>query len=187
MFLVAKANGSARPILDLSPWTALYRPPPIRLYSAADILTTISPSSSLIKIDLASGFFEFHVRHQYWKYYGDYYRHERLAWTRLPMGHPLAPSIMQRVATAVARMVTQQFQITMVAYLDDWLFFKEGDIAVQRLILYLQELGFTINYRKSVLQPTTALVCLGLNRHHQGLHHSYEALHSFAGPRFRST
>jgi hypothetical protein len=163
MFLIAKANGAARPILDLSPWTPLYRPPPIRLFSAADILTTITPASSLINIDLASGFFQFHVRQQYWKCYGVYYRQEPLAWTRVPIGHPLAPSIMQRVATAVARMVTQQFQVNMVAYLDDWFFFKEGTIPVPQLLQYLQQLGFTINYRKSVLQPTTSLVYLGLN------------------------
>jgi hypothetical protein len=79
------------------------------------------------------------------------------------MGHPLAPSMMQRVSTAVARSVTHQFGITMVAYLDDWLFFSESDIPVQLLLRHLQHLGFTINYQKSMLHPATALVYLGLN------------------------
>jgi hypothetical protein len=57
MFLVAKSSGAARPVLDLSPWTPLYRPPPIRLYSAADVLMmTISPHSTMVKIDLSQGF-----------------------------------------------------------------------------------------------------------------------------------
>jgi hypothetical protein len=123
IFLIAKSSGAARPVEDLSPWTPHYVPPPNRLYSAAEVLTTISPRSFLIKVDLRSGFFQIPIRPEYYRYYGVYYHRRRLAWTRLLMGHPLAPSIMQRVATAVARSVTQQFNITMVAYLDDWLFF----------------------------------------------------------------
>jgi hypothetical protein len=163
MFLVAKSSGAARPVLDLSTWTPLYRPPPIRLYSAADVLSTISPNSTMVKMDLKSGFFQLAIHPQYWRYYGVYYNRQRFTWTRLPMGHPLAPSMMQRVATAVARSVTHTFQITMVAYLDDWLFFSDNDIPVHQLLLHLQELGFTINLQKSILSPTTALVYLGLN------------------------
>jgi hypothetical protein len=79
------------------------------------------------------------------------------------MGHPLAPFIMQRVATMVARSVIQQFDINMVAYLDDWLFFSHHPIPVTAVIGHLQQLGFTINLDKSILQPTTALTYLGLN------------------------
>jgi hypothetical protein len=46
------------------------------------------------------------------------------------MGHPLAPSIMQRISTSVARAVMARFNITMVAYLDDWLFFAKEEIPV---------------------------------------------------------
>jgi hypothetical protein len=126
-------------------------------------LTTISPDSYLIKLDLKSGFFQIHIRPEYYQYYGLYYRRRRLAWTRLLMGHPLAPSIMQRVATGVARTVTDKFDLTMVAYLDDWLFFSQHPIPVQQLLQHLQQMGFTNNQEKSILQPTTALVYLGLN------------------------
>jgi hypothetical protein len=117
----------------------------------------------MIEIDLKSSFFQLAVRPQDWWYYGVYYNRQRLAWTRLPMGQPLAPSMMQRVSTAVARSVTNTLGITIVAYLDDWLFFPDTAIPVQRLLQHLQDLGFTINQRKSILQPTTALVYLGLN------------------------
>jgi hypothetical protein len=81
MFLVAKSSGAARPVLDLSPWTPLYTPPPISLYSAAEVLSTITPNSTMIKADLKSRFFQLAIRPQYWKYYGVYYRQQRLAWT----------------------------------------------------------------------------------------------------------
>jgi hypothetical protein len=41
LFLIAKADGATRPILDLSPWTPYYHTPPMRLYSAAEVLVAI--------------------------------------------------------------------------------------------------------------------------------------------------
>jgi hypothetical protein len=45
MFLVAKSNGAARPVVDMSLWTPYYQTPPVRLYSAAEVLVTIDPVS----------------------------------------------------------------------------------------------------------------------------------------------
>lgn len=133
-FLVLKPSGAARPVYDLSPWTALYHPPPIRLYSAAGILTTIPPGAQMIKIDLRSGFFQIRIRPEHRQYYGVYYKGQRLQRTRLPMGHPLAPSIMQRVSTTVARHLHVMCDVSMVAYLDDWLFFSSQPIPVPSIL-----------------------------------------------------
>jgi hypothetical protein len=78
------------------------------------------------------------------------------------MGHPLAPAIMQRFSTAVARYLHLKFHTTMVAYLDDWLFFSMSKIPVPDILEAIQRLGITINKKKSVLQPTTSLIYLGL-------------------------
>jgi hypothetical protein len=156
VFLVAKQDQSARPVYDLSPWTPYYETPPLRLYSAAEVLQTIPRSASLIKIDLKAGFFQLAIAPHHWQYYGVYYRGQWFSWTRLPMGHPLAPAVMQRLSIAVARLLHQRFNITMVAYLDDWLIFSIRPIAT------LQQVGITINKDKSRLTPTSVLVYLGL-------------------------
>jgi hypothetical protein len=57
LFLVAKPDGSGRPVLDLSPWTDHYINPPIKLYSAAQVLRSLQPTDQLMKTDLKSGFF----------------------------------------------------------------------------------------------------------------------------------
>jgi hypothetical protein len=49
-FLISKTSGAARFITDLSPWTQFYVTPPMRLYSAAEVLTTIPPHRLMIKI-----------------------------------------------------------------------------------------------------------------------------------------
>jgi hypothetical protein len=162
MFLVSKSDRSARPILDLSPWTPYYTTPAMRLYSAAEVLVSLGRDLPMIKIDLRAGFFQIKIRPAYYRYYGVYYQGRRYAWTRLPMGHPLAPAFMQRIATAVARHLHRQHGVSMVAYLDDWLLFGQH-LPVLDILNTLQQLGLQINVQKSVLQPTTALVYLGLN------------------------
>jgi hypothetical protein len=77
------------------------------------------------------------------------------------MGHPMAPYILQRLAHAVALHINKKFGTAMVAYLDDWLFFQPT-LPVQHIIQEIQQLGFTINFLKSIVQPTSRLIHLGL-------------------------
>jgi hypothetical protein len=118
-FLVPKADRSARFVIDLSPLTTLYRVTKITLYSAARVLATIHPCDKMIKLDLSSGFFQIPLAPQHRKFYGLYYRGQQMALTRLPMGHPMAPYILQRLVQAVARHINDKFGTAMVAYLDD--------------------------------------------------------------------
>jgi hypothetical protein len=68
-----KQSGAARQILDMSPWTTFYDPPPIRLYSAPEVLAAISPSANLVKIYLKSGLFQIVIHPSQWHFYGVYY------------------------------------------------------------------------------------------------------------------
>jgi glycerophosphoryl diester phosphodiesterase len=163
LFLVSKSDGSAWLILNLSPWTDFYQLPPMKLYSAAEVLLTIPPGASLVKIDLSSGFFHFRIHPDHVKFYSNYYAGVRYAFTRLPMGHALAPSIMQRASQAVAAHLYSTFRFHMCAYLDDWLIWDVQPPQVPLLLQELRALGFTINLVNSTLQPATSLVYLGLH------------------------
>jgi hypothetical protein len=78
------------------------------------------------------------------------------------MGHSLAPAFMQRVATAVGRFLHHHHGVSMVAYLDDWLIFGHH-MPVQDILNSIHQIGLQVNFQKSILQPTTALVYLGLH------------------------
>jgi hypothetical protein len=154
-FLVAKSDSSARLIIDLSPLTPLYRVPHITLYSAARVLSTLRPTDQLIKIDLTSGFYQIPIHPNHRRFYGIYYRGRHLALTRLPMGHPLAPYILQRVASSVAAHLNARFDVAMIAYLDDWLIFGP-QLQASSIIQEVRRLGFTINEHKSSLRPASS-------------------------------
>jgi hypothetical protein len=153
-FLIAKTSGAARFIMDLSPWTPYYKTPPMWLYSAAEVLVTIPPHYQMIKIDLTSGLFQIRIAPEYTRHYGIYYRGQHYTLQRLPMGHPLAPSKLQRFSAHVSAVLHNQHGVSMVAYLDDWLLFAQ-DLPIQQILHTLRQLGFTINYDKSHLQLKT--------------------------------
>jgi hypothetical protein len=76
------------------------------------------------------------------------------------MEHPLAPYIL-RLSQAMAQIINQHFGTAMIAYLDDWLFFQPN-LPAQQIIQLVQHLGFTINFNKSIIVPTSRLIYLGL-------------------------
>jgi hypothetical protein len=108
-------------------------------------------------------FFQILIRLEYQQYYIVYYEKQHLAWTRLPMGHPLAPPIMQRLSTTVARHLHNTCNVTLVAYLDDWLIFRPSTLPVHSILQNIQDLGITINREKFILDPTRVMVYLGLS------------------------
>lgn len=126
------------------------------LYSAAEVL-----SYKMIKMDLSSGFFQIRIDKKFTKYYRIYYQGQKFALQRLPMGHPLAPSILQRLAQAVAAKLHQLYEVAVVSYLDDWLNFGK-EIPAQDIIGTIQQLGLTINFEKSIIETTFTLIYLGL-------------------------
>jgi hypothetical protein len=162
LFLVAKPDGSGRPVLHLSPWTDHYIKPPIKLYSAAKVLRSIQPTDQLMKINLKSGFFQCAIRQEHQKFYGVYHLGHRYAWTRLPMGHSLALSVMQRFSQDIARYLHDLYGVSMVSYLDDWLLFGPN-LPMEQIVQTLCHLSNTINERKLVLTPVLSLTYLVLN------------------------
>lgn len=77
-------------------------------------------------------------------------------------GHSLAPSILQRISQAAARLLLQRHDVSMVAYLDDWFIFGPC-IPVSNILHTFHDTGFTVNMSKSHLQPTLRLANLGLD------------------------
>jgi hypothetical protein len=116
----------------------------------------------MIKIDLTSGFFQLKIHPQHTRFYGIQYRGNQYSLQRLLMGHPLAPSILQRFAAQVAAVLHRNHDIAMVAYLDDWLLFG-AQIPVPEILQTIRQLGITINTEKSHLIPTRRLIYLGLD------------------------
>jgi hypothetical protein len=148
-FLSNKPSGAARFITELSPLTPSYKLPSMRLNSAAEVIATIREDEHTIKLDLSPNFFETSIAPQHRQCYVIYYNGIRYRFTRLPMGQPLAPSLMQRTAQTVTHILHRKHHVNMVAHLDDWLIFGRH-IPQPHIMPTLTTLGFSIS-RKSNL------------------------------------
>ena len=85
--------------------------------------------------------------------------------TRLPFGAKSSPEIFHRLTQAVRRMMARRGFNAVVVYLDDFLVIaptqQACQVAYSTLLQLLQDLGFTISWRK-VVGPTQKLVFLGI-------------------------
>ncbi|KAG8236505.1 hypothetical protein J437_LFUL013342 [Ladona fulva] len=105
------------------------------------------------------------IQKDHLKYYGFMINDEKYSLTRLPMGHALAPAILQRWARSVASEIHDIFAVGMIAYLDDWLLYawdlRMSD--VERMVEFLQtDLGVTLSLDKCILEPTCEIKYLGV-------------------------
>lgn len=85
--------------------------------------------------------------------------------TRLPFGAKSSPEIFHRITQAVRRMMARRAFDSVVVYLEDFLVIaptqQACQLAYSTLFPLLQDLGFSISWRK-VVGPTQKLVFLGV-------------------------
>lgn len=77
------------------------------------------------------------------------------------MGQALAPYIFQRFAEAVLDEISLALNVDGIAYLDDWLLHSGSNTDLATAIEMIETMGITLNYAKSVIEPTTNLQYLG--------------------------
>ncbi len=131
----------------------------------------IQPNNYLAKVDLKHAYRSVCI-------HPDNYRATGLFWkfqgaqtgtffvdTKLPFGSSRSPKIFQTLSSAVCDIMHHHFQITVIAYLDDFLVVaatkSECEYGLAMLLRVLRYLGFYINWSK-VVGPSTRLVFLGV-------------------------
>lgn len=77
------------------------------------------------------------------------------------MGHAFAPYLFQRFAEAVLDEVAMALNIDGIAYLDDWCLHSASSTDLKSAIDMIGAMGITLNYNKSIIEPTTYLQYLG--------------------------
>ncbi|KAG8226747.1 hypothetical protein J437_LFUL004398 [Ladona fulva] len=162
--VIAKSSGRPRIILDLSPWTNFYHRPKFSLLDAVKAITRIGPQAKMAKLDLADAFFQIQIKPEQQEFYGVRIQGKSYKFLRMPMGHTLAPAIMQRWAREVAKEVRLNFDVILIPYLDDWLLVHTDlctDVVYNIAEFLVYELGITLNDRKCMFAPKTEIEYLG--------------------------
>lgn len=168
-FLVTKADGGFRPILNLKHFNHYMLKEKFRMETLKSILQLLQKDDFLFSIDLKDAYLHVPINQRFHKYLrfafsGSSGQVEVYQWIVLPFGHTASPRIFTKVLVPVMRYIHNMGH-RLSPYLDDLLgAARSQDMCRQNKDLTVEvllALGFVLNLKKSTLQPAQELVHLG--------------------------
>ena len=165
LFVVPKANGELRPILDLSPLNRFLRRMPFKMESAHSIRQAISPGDWAVSIDLSDAYFHVLINQTDRKWLRFVWGNTVYQFRALPFGLSLSPWVFTKVVRELVILV-HQLGIRLQVYLDDWLVLAGSQVLCSQNLLsvlsHAVPLGFHIQQDKSEFIPSTQFSYLGM-------------------------
>ena len=157
LFLVEKASGGWRPMIDLSHLNEFIQLTLFKMETVASVLLPVREGDFLASLDLKDAYFQIPIHPSSRKLLrftseGTVYQFRALCF-----GLPTAPQVFTRVFAAVSALA-HSHGIRLLRYLDDWLVLssseREPKQAVQSLLSICRTLAIVINEKKSDLVPS---------------------------------
>ena len=165
MFVVQKASGSWRPIIDLSVLNHHVEFTPFHMETPQSVLRAVRHGDWMISLDLADAYLQVPIAEESRKYLRFVTSEGVFQFQVLCFGLTTAPQVFSRVMAPVSVMMHRR-GYRMLRYLDDWLVLGSSlteVLAARDYLLYLcQSLGIQINLEKSSLQPAQKIDYLGM-------------------------
>ena len=165
LFLVQKASGSWRPIIDLSTLNDYITSSHFHMETPRSVLSSIRPGDWMISLDLQDAYLQVPVHHDSRRYLRFVVAGKSFQFRVLCFGLTTAPQVFTRIMAPVSA-IFHRYGVRMLRYLDDWLILASTEIACihsrDRLLSICTELGIQVNLTKSSLVPTQSLVYLGM-------------------------
>ena len=165
LFLVLKASGKWRPVLDVSRLNNYVVKTKFSMETTQSVLDSIQQGDWMVSMDMQDAYFHIQIRQTSRKFLRFTFNQRTYQFRALCFGLTTAPQVFTRVLAPLAKIVhLAGFQILL--YLDDWLVTgnsKQEVLRAKEFVLNLaQELGILINKEKSSLTPTQVLEYLGM-------------------------
>ena len=149
LFLVPKPGKKWRPVIHLSVHLSV---PTFKVETAEFIRNAICKGEWVVFIDLTDAYFHIPIHNKYQHILRFHVAGQTYQFQALPFGIAMAPLEFTRVVKEVHQ------------YLDDWLLRAPSEeicLKQSKLVAFVQELGWVINFQKSELKPTQNFDCLG--------------------------
>ena len=165
LFLVEKATGGWRPVIDLSHLNDFVQLTPFKMETVASVLLSVREGDFLASLDLKDAYFQIPIIGSSRKLLrfmseGTVYQFKALCF-----GLSTAPQVFTRVFAAVSAWAHAR-GIRLLRYLDDWLVLssseKKAKESIRELLSVCRTLGIVINEMKSDLVPSQSAKYLGM-------------------------
>ena len=168
LFLVKKASGSWRPIIDLSTLNDYITSSRFHMETPRSVLNSIRPGDWMISLDLQDAYLQVPVHHDSSRFLRFVVDGKPFQFRVLCFGLTTAPQVFTRIMAPVSA-ILHRHGVRMLRYLDDWLILASSKIAClqsrDRLLSVCTELGIQVNLTKSSLVPSQSIVYLGMEIH----------------------
>ena len=165
LFLVKKASGSWRPIIDLSTLNHYVTSSRFHMETPRSVLNSIRPGDWMISLDLQDAYLQVPVHHDSRRFLRLVVDGKPFQFRVLCFGLTTAPQVFTRIMAPVSA-ILHRHGVRMLRYLDDWLILASSEIAClqsrDRLLAVCTELGIQVNLTKSSLVPSQSIVYLGM-------------------------
>ena len=166
VFLVPKSDKSFRPIIDLKELNLFLDIPYFKMETFFSIIPALQPQEWISKIDLKDAYQHILVHVNIRKYFRFVVAGKTYQFCILPFGLSTAPREFTKTLAPVVQLLRTQ-GIRVHAYRDDWIIradWPEQSLQhTRQTIQLLQTLGWTINCKKSMLEPSRILDWLELH------------------------
>ena len=164
IFLRPKQNGKFRMILDLTELNKLIKYEHFKMFNLRTALDLIKPGDWMASADLTDAYYSVPINEKHKKFLRFFWKGKILEYQALPNGLSPGPRVFTKLLKPLYSSMAEKGH-TSFPYIDDSFVLGETKNecreAVKDLVQGFEDLGFTINRQKSVLQPTQRLTFLG--------------------------
>ena len=165
MFVVTKASGDWRLIIDLSALNLNVDQTPFRMETSQTVLRAVRRNGWMVSMDLKDAYLRIPVHPASRRFLRFTAGGKTWQFRVLCFGLSTAPQVFTHVMAPVSGFL-HQLGIRMLRYLDDWLILassqEEACWARDKVLSLCQELGIVVNLEKSTLTPSQTIVYLGI-------------------------
>ena len=166
LFVVPKATGGWRPVIDLSPLNKSVSQTKFRMETPRQVLASIHLGDWMVSLDRKDAYFPVPIHKKSRPFLRFLWGPVVFQFRALCFGLSTAPQVFTRVMGVVAALCHRQ-GIRLHRYLDDWLILasSEPDLSRDRdwVLQLARDLGLLVNMEKSELVPCTRLCYLGMD------------------------
>ena len=164
LFLVPKKEGGMRPVINLKCLNSFVRPVHFKMEGIHLLKDTLKPGDWMTKVDLKDAYFMIPIASNHRRLLRFQWKGKTYQFNCLPFGLSSAPWVFTKTTRPVVA-ILRSIGLRVIIYIDDILIMADTPTMAREhtagLIFLLENLGFIINYPKSLLTPTQELNFLG--------------------------
>ncbi|XP_074640019.1 uncharacterized protein LOC141911049 [Tubulanus polymorphus] len=166
IFMVPKATGGQRTVIDLSSLNRHLDIPRFRMTKPKDVIQGLRPGQWAASLDLKDAYFQVPIHPKSRRFLRIKWKGRQFQFRSLPFGLSTAPWVFTKLVKSVQK-VLQSRGVRLFVYLDDWLIVansaQECREAMTSVLDLVHQLGFRVNREKSQLTPAQQFTYLGMD------------------------